>query len=70
MAVTAGIPVKFGYAHGTSVWEVGGAKCIGAYGRKRVPPAPHISGTSKQKLITPTDFLRPIHNSYSLTICT
>ena len=69
LAVMAGIPVKFGTAHGTSVWEVGGAKCIGAYGRKWVPPAPHIFGTSKQKIITPTDLLRPIHNFYSLTIC-
>ena len=39
-AVTVGIPVKFDIAHGKSVPEVGGAKCIGAYGRKGVPPAP------------------------------
>ena len=69
LAVTAGIPVNFGTAHGTSVWEVGGAKCIGAYGRKGVPPAPHIFGSPKRKKITPTDLLRPIHNFYSLTIC-
>ena len=49
LAVTAGIPVKFATAHGKSVLEVGGAKCIGAYGRNGVPLAPHIFGTSQQK---------------------
>ena len=60
--------MKFGTAHGKSALEVGGAKCIGAYGRKGVTPAPQIFGTSKQKIITPTDLLRSIHNFYSLTI--
>ena len=68
-AVTAGIPVKIGIAHGKSVPEIGSAKRIGAYGRKGVPPAPQISGTSEQKIIPPTDLLIPIHNIYSLTIC-
>ena len=68
-AITAGIPVKFVIAHGKSVPEVGSVKCIGAYGRKGVPPAPQIFGSSKQNMITPIDLLRPIHNFYSLTIC-
>ena len=68
-AVTTGIPVKFGIAHGKTRQEVGSAKRIGVYGRKGVPPAPQIFGTSKQKIITPTDLLRPIHNFYSLTMC-
>ena len=61
-AVTAGIPMKFGTAHGKSALEVGGAKCNGAYGRKGVTPPPQTFGTSKQKIITPTDLLRSIHN--------
>ena len=68
-AVTAGIPMKFGIVHGKSVPEVGSAKRIDAYGRKGVPQGPQIFGTSKQKCITPTNLLRPIHNFYSLTIC-
>ena len=53
LAVTAGIAMKFGTAHGRSRLGVGGAKCIGSYGRKGVPPAPHIFGTSKQKIPPP-----------------
>ena len=41
---------------------------IPPYGRKGVPLAPNIFGTSKQKIIPPTHVLRPIHNFYSLTI--
>ena len=44
-AFTAGIPVKFRIVHGKSIPEVGSAKCIGAYGRKGVPPVPQIFGT-------------------------
>ena len=69
LAVTAGITMKFGTAHGRSRPAVGSAKCIGSYGRKGVPPAPCIFGTSQQKMITPTERLRPIYNFYSLTIC-
>ena len=69
LAVTAGIAVKFGTAHGRSRPAVGSVKCIGSYGRKGVPPAPCIFGTSQQKMITPTELLRPIYNFYSLTIC-
>ena len=39
-AITAGIAMKFGTAHGRLRLGVGGAKCIGSYGRKGVPPAP------------------------------
>ena len=45
------------------------ADFIDAYGRKRVPRAPCIFGASQQKMIIPTELLRPIHNFYSLTIC-
>ena len=55
LAVTAGIAMKFGTAHGRSRLGVGGAKYIGPYGRKGVPLAPHIFGTSKQKITPPTD---------------
>ena len=46
LAVTAGIAMKFGTAHGRSRLGVGGAKCIGSYGRKGVPPAPCNFGAS------------------------
>ena len=69
LAVTAGIPVKFGIAHDKSVPEVGSAKRIGACARKGVPLAPQVFGTSKQIIITPTGLLRPIHNFCSVTIC-
>ena len=46
LAVTAGIAMKFGTAHGRSRPAVGGAKCIGSYGRKEVPPAPCNFGAS------------------------
>ena len=68
LAVTAGIAMKFGTTHGRSRPAVGGAKCIGFYGRKGVPPAPCIFGTCQQKIITPTELLRPIYNFYSITI--
>ena len=69
LAVTACIAVKFGTAHGRSRPAVGSVKCIGSYGRKGVPPATCIYGTSQQKMIIPTELLRPIYNFYSLTIC-
>ena len=68
LAVMAGIAVKFGTTHGRSRPAVGGAKCIGSYGRKGVPPAPSIFGTCQQNMITPTELLRPIYNFYVLTI--
>ena len=46
LAVTAGIAMKFGTAHGRSRLGVGGAKCIGSYGRKGVVPAPCNFGAS------------------------
>ena len=46
LAVTAGIAMKFGTAHGRSRLGVGGAKCIGSNGRKGVPPAPCNFGAS------------------------
>ena len=46
LALTAGIAMKFGIAHGRSRLGVGGAKCIGSYGRKGVPPAPCNFGAS------------------------
>ena len=45
-AVTAGIAMKFGTAHGRSRLGVGGAKRIGSYGKKGVPPAPCNFGVS------------------------
>ena len=41
-AITAGIAMKFGTAHGRSRLGVGGAKCIGPYGRKGFPRPPVI----------------------------
>ena len=61
--------MKFGTAHGTSRPEVGSTKCIGACGRKGVAPAPRISGTSDENIMTPTIILRPKHNLFSLTVC-
>ena len=46
LAVTAGIAMKFGTAQGRSRPGVGGAKCIGSYCTKRVPPAPCNFGAS------------------------
>ena len=68
-AITTGIPVKFGTAHGRSRPEVGSAKCIEAYGRKGVTPAPRIFGTSYEKMMTLTVLLRSKHNFYSRTVC-
>ena len=42
LAVTAGIAMKFGTAQGRSRLGVGGAKCIGSYGRKGFPQPPLI----------------------------
>ena len=70
LAVTAGIPVKFGTAHGRLRQELGSAKCIGAYGEKGVPRVCQKVGTSQQRNITPTIFLRPKQNFDSLTVCT
>ena len=55
-AITMGIPVKFGTAHGRSRPEVGSAKCIGASGRKGVSQFSRGSGNSQQKMIVHTIF--------------
>ena len=68
-AVTTGIPVKFATAHGRSRPEVGSMKCIDVYGRKGVTLAPRTFSTFGKNMMTPTVFLEPIHNFYSLTIC-
>ena len=46
LAVKGGIAMKFGTAHSRSRLGVGGAKCIGSYGRKGVPPVPCNFGAS------------------------
>ena len=68
-AITTAIPVKFGTAHGRTRPEVGSTKCIEAYGRNGVNPAPQIFGTSYEKMITSTVLLISKHNFYSLTVC-
>ena len=68
LAMTVGIPIKFGTAHGKLRPEVGSVKCIGFYDRKGVFPSPRIFGASQQKTITHTDLFEPIHNFYSFTI--
>ena len=67
-AVTAGIPVKFGTAHGISRPDVGSGFPIDVYGSKGVSRPSLVIGNSDQKNITPTDFLRPKHNFFSLTV--
>ena len=57
--VTAGIPVKFGTAHGRSRPEVGSTKRIGASGKKRVSLFSRIFGTSDQNITPPTDIVGP-----------
>ena len=44
--VTAGIPMKFGTAHGRSRPEVGSTKCIDVYGVGVVSRSSRICGTS------------------------
>ena len=68
-AVTAGIPVNFGTAHRRSRPEVGSAKRTDMYGSGEVSRPSHNFGKSEQDFITPTDFLRPKHNFYSLIVC-
>ena len=68
-AVTAGIPVKIGTAHGRSRLEIGSTKCIDVYGSGGVSRRPLLCGISYQKSIPPTIFLRPISNFVSLTVC-
>ena len=64
-AITAGIPVKFGTAHGISRPDVGSTKRTDAYGRKGVAPFSRIFCTADRK----TMFLRSKQNFYSLTVC-
>ena len=68
-AITAGIPVKFGTAHGRSRPEVGGVKCIDVYGSGGVSRPSLVLGNSEQNIIDIFDILRTIHNFYSLTGC-
>ena len=68
-AITAGIPVKFGTAHGRLRPEVGSAKCIGVCGKKGVPRVSPIFDTSDQKSTPPTVFLRTKQTFFSLTVC-
>ena len=67
--VTAGIPVKFGTAHGRSRPEVGSTKRIDANGEKGVPPAPRNFGTFEQKMITPTACILGIKTQLLLAYC-
>ena len=67
-AITTGIPVKFGTAHGRSRPEVGSTKCIDFYGSRGVSRPSLISGISDHKNTTPTIFLRPKLNFVSLTV--
>ena len=67
--VTAGIPVKFGTAHGRSRPEVGSAKRIDFYGSGGVSRPSCLIGKSVQNIIILTDILRPKHNFFSLTDC-
>ena len=68
-AVTAIIAVKFGTALGRWRPEIGSGFPIESYGSRGVSRPSLICGTSQQKMITPTELLRPINNFYSLTIC-
>ena len=69
LAVTAGIPVKFGIAHGRLTPELGSAKCIDLYGSGGVSRPSLVLGNSEQNIIDICDILRTIHNFYSLTMC-
>ena len=67
-AITTGIPVKFGIAHGRSRPEGGSMKRVDVYGSRGVSQISRIFGKSVQNIITTTDFLRPKHNFFSLTV--
>ena len=67
LAVTAGIPVKFGTAHGRSGAEVGSTKRIEFYRSRAVSRPSRIFCKSDQKCDTSSGFLRPKHNFFSLT---
>ena len=69
LAVTAGIPMKFGTVHGRSTLEVGSAKCIDVYGSGEDSRPSLVLGNSEQNIIAIFDILRTIHNFYSLTMC-
>ena len=68
-AITAGIPVKFGTAHGRSRPDVGSAKRIDVYGSGGVSRPSRIPGESDHNIISLTHLVRPKRNFYSLTIC-
>ena len=66
--ITAGIPVKFGTAHGGSRPEVGSAKRIDVYGSEGLSRPCRIFSESEGNIIIHTDSLRPKHNFSSLTV--
>ena len=68
-AIMAGIPVKFGTAHGRLRPEVGSTKRIDVYGSGGFTQAPQIFVTFDQNTITLTDLLGSKYNFYSLTVC-
>ena len=68
-AITAGIAVKFGTAHGRSRPEVGSGFPIEAYGTRGVSRPSRVIGNSYQKTSASTDLLGIIHDFYSLTVC-
>ena len=68
-AITTGIPVKFGTAHGRSRPEVGSTKRIDAYGGRVVFGLCLICDTFDYKNIISMIFLRPKHNFFSVTVC-
>ena len=68
-AITTTIPVKFGTAHVRSRLEVGSMKRIDVYGSRGVSRLSLICGTSNQKVIPSTIFLRSKLNFFSITVC-
>ena len=70
-AVTAGIAVKFGTAHGRSIPDVGSMKRIDVYGSGGVSQPFLVIGNSYQKRIVNSDILRTIQKTFtqSLTVC-
>ena len=68
-AVTAGIPVKFGTAHGRSTLVGGSGFPIEAYGSRGVSRPSLVIGNSNQNVCAITDLLSPKQNFFSLTVC-
>ena len=68
-AVTSGIPVKFGTAHGRSTLVVGSGFLIEAYGSRGVSRPSLVIRNSNQNVCAITDLLSPKQNFFSLTVC-